>query len=238
MISTGSFPLSEAAISLMWISITIVCYVIGLVLNRLARAHPLANPVLIAMALVALLLRMTGTPYLDYFRATWLLTFLLAPATVALGVPLAKNLNYVRSSIQGIVLGLLAGSVTSMFSGVLLVHWLGGSERVAMSMLPKAATTPIAMAIAEQIGGQPSLTASLAIAGGIVAAITLQAVLRLLRITHGHAIGLAAGTAGSGIAAAHAARLGDAPAAFAALGIGLNGLITALLAPWVAYLFR
>lgn len=236
----GTDPLSlfDAASSVVWISLTVVCYIIGLSINRLAKSHPLANPVLIAMSLIALLLRSTGTPYDDYFRATWLLTFLLAPATVALGVPLAKNLAYVKSSIWGVILGLLAGSITSMLVGVTLVYLLGGSQAVAMSMLPKAVTTPIAMAVAEQIGGEPSLTASLAIAGGISAAITLQAVMGLLRINQNHAVGLAAGTAGSGIAAAHAARLGDAPAAFAAIGIGLNGLITALLAPWVAGLFR
>jgi putative effector of murein hydrolase len=105
-------------------------------------------------------------------------------------------------------------------------------------MLPKAVTTPIAIAISAQIGGQPALTASLAITGGILTALTLKLILGRLRITHGHAVGLAAGTAGSGIAAAYVAALGDGPAAFAAIGIGLNGLVTALLAPWLAAWIR
>ena len=129
---------------------------------------------------------------------------------------------------------MLAGSVSSMVSGVLLVRWLGGSKVLALSMLPKAATTPIAMAVTQQIGGQPALSATLAIAGGILAAVTLRGVLGLVRITDTHAVGLAAGTAGSGIAAARVAELGDGAAAFAAIGIGLNGLLTALLAPGLA----
>jgi putative effector of murein hydrolase len=230
--------LHDSAQSLLWIVVTVACYFIGLGLRRIARHNALANPVLVAVVLVASLLLATHTPYAVYFRATWLLTFLLAPATVALGVPLARNFAHVRQSLRGVLLGLFAGSITSMVSGVLLVRLLGGSKGVALSMLPKAATTPIAIAVASQIGGEPALTAALAIVGGIVAAMTLRAVLGGISVTHGHAMGLAAGTAGSGIAGAHAALMGDAPAAFAAIGIGMNGLLTALLAPLVAALFN
>jgi putative effector of murein hydrolase len=140
--------------------------------------------------------------------------------------------------MRGVILGLFAGSLTSIVSGVLLVRMLGGNHELAMSMLPKAVTTPIAMSVAGQIGGLPALTATLAIIGGIIAAVTLRGVFAVLRITHGHAIGLAAGTAGSGIAAAQVAEMGDGPAAFAAIGIGLNGLLTALIAPMLAAFFK
>jgi putative effector of murein hydrolase len=224
--------------SFFWTAITVAAYLVGLVARRAARNHALANPALIAMILVAVILLATHTPYAVYFRATRVLTFLLAPATVALGIPLAKNFAHVRQSMRGVILGLLAGSLTSIVSGVLLVRMLGGNHELAMSMLPKAVTTPIAMSVAGQIGGLPALTATLAIIGGIIAAITLRAVFAVLHITHGHAIGLAAGTAGSGIAAAQVAEMGDGPAAFAAIGIGLNGLLTALIAPMVAAIFK
>ena len=224
--------------SLLWTAVTVACYFAGLGLRRLARHHALANPALITMILVAALLLLTHTAYALYFHATWVLTFLLAPATVALGIPLAKNFAHIRQSLPGVLLGLLAGSLASILSGVLLVRLLGGNHELAMSMLPKAVTTPIAMSVAGQIGGIPALTAVLAIMGGIIAAVTVRAVFGVLRITHGHAIGLAAGTAGSGIAAAQVAELGDGPAAFAAIGIGLNGLLTALVAPWLSTLFK
>jgi putative effector of murein hydrolase len=210
-------------LSFLWTAITVACYVVGLGLRRITRNHALANPALIAMILVAVLLLTTQTSYSVYFRATWVVTFLLAPATVALGIPLAKNFAHVRQSLRGVIL-----------SGVLLVRLLGGKQELAMSMLPKAVTTPIAMSVADQIGGVPALAATLAIVGGIIAAVTLRAVFGILRITHGHAIGLAAGTAGSGIAAAQVAEMGNGPAAFAAIGIALNGLLTALVAPMVA----
>jgi len=223
---------------LAWTAVTVGCYLVGLGARRWSRRHPLANPVLIAIALLAGLLRLTGTAYADYFRATWVLTFLLGPATAALGIALARNLAHVGRNLGGIALGLGAGSVTSMVTGVALVRLLGGSRTVALSMLPKAVTTPIAIAISAEIGGQPALTAALAIVGGILTAITLRFTLGRLRVTHGHALGLAAGTAGSGIAAAYVAALGEGPAAFAAIGIGLNGLVTALLAPIFAAWLR
>ena len=223
--------------SLMWTSVTIVCYLLGLGLRRLTRNHGLANPALIAIILVTGILITTGTPYEVYFRATWVLTFLLAPATVALGIPLAKNFAHVRRSLLGVGIGLAAGCLASMLSGVLLVRLFGGSKELAMSMLPKAVTTPIAMSIAGQIGGTPALTATLAIVGGIMTAVMLRAVLGNLHVADEHSVGLAAGTAGSGIGGAHAAQMGDGAAAFAAIGIGLNGLLTALVAPAVAALF-
>jgi putative effector of murein hydrolase len=224
--------------SFLWTAITVAAYLVGLGVRHLARNHALANPALLAMIQVSVLLLGTQTPYEVYFRATWGLTFLLAPATVALGIPLARNLVHIRQSMWGVIAGLLAGSLTSILSGVVLVRWLGGNNELAMSMLPKAVTTPIAMAVSSQIGGLPALTATLAIIGGIIAAVTFRAVFGVLRITHGHAMGLAAGTAGSGIAAAQVAELGDGPAAFAAIGIGLNGLLTALVAPLAAAILK
>jgi putative effector of murein hydrolase len=228
----------QLLLSFLWTAMTVACYLAGLGLRRVLCNHALANPALMAIILVAVLLLLTHTPYAVYFRATWVLTFLLAPATVALGIPLAKHFAHVRRSWRGVILGLLAGSLTSILSGVLLVRWLGGTKELAMSMLPKAATTPIAMSVAGQIGGRPALSATLAIVGGLIAAVTLRAVFSIVRVTHGHAIGLAAGTAGSGIAAAQVAEMGDGPAAFAAIGIGLNGLLTALVAPMAASLFQ
>jgi putative effector of murein hydrolase len=220
--------------SMWWTGLTLACYGVALGLRKLARDNALANPALLTILLVAMVLLASHTPYATYFRATWVITFLLGPATIALGIPLAKNFARVRENRLGVGLGLLAGSLTSMLCGVLLVHLFGGSKELAMAMLPKAATTPIAMAVATQIGGQPALAATLAIVGGIIAAVTVQAVLAFVKVTDGHAVGLAAGTGGSGIASAHVARLSDGHAAFAALGIGLNGLLTALLAPVLA----
>jgi putative effector of murein hydrolase len=234
----GLTSLRIPAANLLWLAVTVSAYLFGRAVQRLLRGNPAANPVLIAIVIVSALLTAAHVPYALYFRSTWLLTFLLAPATVALGVPLENNFIHVKRSFPGISLGLSVGSIVSMLSGAFLVEALGGDRKVALSMLPKAVTTPIAMAVAQQIGGEPALTASLAIVGGIIAAVMLRLILTAMRVRDWRAVGLAAGTAGSGVAAAHVAPKSGTAAAFAAVGIGINGILTALTAPIVAVLFR
>jgi putative effector of murein hydrolase len=226
-----------AAMPLLWIAVTIAAYAFGQMIQRACRASPLANPVLIAIVTVAALLQATHTQYAAYFAGAQFIHFLLGPATVALAVPLARNLGHVRRSFQGVGLALLAGSLTSALSGVAVVWLLGGTRAIAFSMAPKAVTTPIALALSQEVGGVPALTAALAIAGGIVAAVIGQTVLRWLRVDDWRAHGFAAGVAGSGVAAAQVAPLSGLAAAFAALGIGLNGLLTAMIVPLVALLW-
>lgn len=227
-----------AATPLVWLAVTLAAYGLGLAAQRRLGGTALASPVLIAIALVAAVVLATRTPYQVYFTGAQFINFLLGPATVALAVPLAKNLQLVRRNWKSLGVALIAGSMASIVSGVIIVWLLGGSRSIALSMAPKSVTTPIAMAVADEIGGVPALTAVLAILGGVVAAILGQQLLRRLRIEDWRAHGLAAGVAGSGVAAARVAVQNELAAAFAALGIGLNGLLTAIVVPLMAPLWH
>ena len=229
--------LSPQPATLAWLGLTLGTYLLALRVQKLCGQAPWANPVLITIACIATLLACTGTPYDVYARSTAIINFLLGPATVALAVPLAQSIGLVLRSLPAMTVALLAGSATSVVSGTGLILLLGGNHEVALSMAPKAVTTPIAIAIAHQIGGVASLTAVFAILGGIVAAICGEPLLRRLGVRDWRAHGLAAGIAGSGIAAAQVAQRDPVGAAFAALGIGLNGLVTALLVPLLLHWF-
>nr|WP_246495654.1 LrgB family protein [Ameyamaea chiangmaiensis] len=224
--------------TLVWLCVTLAAFLGGVALQVRLRGAPWANPVLVAIGLVCTALVLSHTPYEVYFRAVAPIHFLLGPATVALAVPLAASIGHVMRSLGAMTAALLAGAVTSLVGGVALVVALHGDHIVALSMAPKAVTTPIAIAIAGTIGGQPALTASFAILGGIVAAMVGEPLLHRLGIRDWRAHGLAAGIAGSGIAAAQVARRDPLGAAFAALGIGLNGLVTSLLAPLLLRFLR
>lgn len=223
---------------LLWLTVTLGAYLCGQAIQRLCGGAAWASPVLIGIILVVCVLMASGTRYEVYFGGAQFIHFLLGPATVVLGVPLANNLGQVRRCLTGMGLALIAGSITSLVTGVVLVKALGGSVVLAMSMAPKGVTTPIAMAVAEQVGGLPTLTATLAILGGIVAAVLGEPILRRMGISDWRAHGLAAGIAGSGVAAAQIARRDPLAAAFSALGIGLNGLLTAIIAPIVLMWLR
>lgn len=219
-----------------WCGYTIGAYALGIVLQRLLRGSSLVHPVLVAMLLVVQALWASGTPYADYAAATLPISLLLAPATVALGIPLAQNLHLAGHAWRAVTAGLLAGCLGSMLTGAALVKALGGSDVLMFSMLPKSATSPISLAVARTIGGDPGLSAALAIVGGVLAAVGLVAAMRIAGVSSHPAIGLAAGTAGSGVGTARAAQLSQTAAAFAALGIGMNGLLTALFSPAIAAL--
>lgn len=239
MIRTFGDLASEATIApLLWIFVTLAVYFAAQRLQLWLGGTAFANPVLVAILLIGGTLLATRTPYFAYFSGARFIHFLLGPATVALAVPLARNIRHVHASLRSISLALLAGSTVSAVSGFALVRALGGSRQVALSMAPKAATTPIAIAVAQQIGGTPALTAALAILGGIFAAVVGERVLAALRLADHRTQGFAAGLAGSGIAAARAAKLGGLAAAFAGLGIALNGVATAFIAPVVASWWR
>lgn len=209
---------------------TIGFYLLGVGAQRVTRSA-IANPTLIAILLVGAMMRVLHLSYASYFAGTQMLHFLLGPATVALAIPMVLALEHLKRGLGPTLCALAAGAVGGAASGYLLVRWCGGSAELALSMLPKSLTTPIAMGVADNIGGIASLAAVFAILGGILAAVTLMPLLRVLRVKDAAATGLAAGAAGSGITAATMVPLGLVQTAFAGVAIGMNGLMTAVLAP-------
>ena len=203
-------------------------------LARLAGGHALANPVLIAIAVLACLLLATGTPYSAYFQGAQYVHFLLGPATVALALPMYANLRRIRHSARASLPALVLGSITAAASAMVIARLLGAPRVVVLSLAPKSVTTPIAMGIAEQIGGQPSLAAVFVLLTGLSAIVLIGPAMRLIRITDMRAQGLAAGMAGHGLATARMILVSETAGAFGGLAIGLNGVITAILVPVLA----
>jgi predicted murein hydrolase (TIGR00659 family) len=222
---------------LLGLTVTLLAYQAAYWIYRRLDMNPLANPVALSVAFLVALLWATGTPYQTYFGGAQFVHFLLGPATVALAVPLYANLGKLKKNLVPVLGGLLAGSVVAAVSAV-GIGWLLGADRVTlMSMAPKSVTTPIAMGISEKLGGLPSLTAVLVVSTGILGAVLARGTLNLLRI-HDHAVrGFAVGVAAHGIGTARAFQVSEVMGAFAGLGMGLNGLLTAFLFPLLVTLW-
>jgi predicted murein hydrolase (TIGR00659 family) len=222
-----------SASPLLGLTLTLLAYQGAVWISRRCNGHPLANPVLLAVTALVTLLWATRTPYQTYFDGAQFVHFLLGPATVALAIPLYAQLNRLKRMAGPLLVALLAGSLSAAFSAVLIGHLLGASDATLFSLAPKSVTTPIAMGIAERLGGLPSLTAVLVILTGILGAVGAQALYALMKC-HDPAIrGFAMGVASHGIGTARAFQLSEPMGAFAALAMGLNGLLTALLLPWL-----
>ncbi|MCB1907088.1 MAG: LrgB family protein [Rhodocyclaceae bacterium] len=231
-----------AATPLLGLTLTLVCYQIAFAIHRRLGMHPAANPVLLAVAMLVAVLLATDTPYPVYFDGAQFVHFLLGPATVALAIPLYAQFERLKKLALPLLVALVAGSLAAALSAVALGAMFGASRELLMSLAPKSVTTPIAMGVAERLGGLPSLTAVLVIATGILGAIGARYVYRLLHIEDHAVRGFAIGLASHGIGTARAFQVSEQAGAFAALAMGLNGLFTAatlpLLLPWLESLFR
>jgi len=220
-----------SASPLLGLTVTLLAYQAAYWIYARAKMNPLLNPVALSVAMLVALLWFTGTPYPTYFEGAQFVHFLLGPATVALAVPLYANLDTLKRNLLPLGGALLAGSVTAVLSAVAIGWALGASRETLLSLAPKSVTTPIAMGIAEKLGGLPSLTAVLVVTTGIVGAVLARGTLNLLRVEDPAVRGFAVGIAAHGIGTARAFQVSETMGAFAGLGMGLNGMATAFLFP-------
>jgi len=237
MTELGEIWVYLAAAPLLWLTLTLVVYLVGRWLNRKLNGNALAHPVLVAMFVLIGLLLLTGTPYDTYFEGAQFIHFLLGPATVALAIPLYDNLRQIRQLLLPLLLACLVGVTVAVSSAVGLAWLLGATGQSLLSIAPKSVTTPIAMGIAEQVGGLPSLAAGIVLVTGAVGVVAAGPLFRLARIHDHRAQGFALGIAAHGFGTAHALTIGLRAGAFAGLGLGMAGLLTAFLLPVVLRLF-
>jgi predicted murein hydrolase (TIGR00659 family) len=220
---------------LLWLTATLVAYVIADAIAVACKRHPLANPVLMAVILVAGVLLATGTKYPTYFAGAQFVHFLLGPATVALAIPLFRYLPHVKRTAVPMAVALVVGSFTAVVSAVLLAEAFGLDHGSILALAPKSSTAAIAMGIADKIGADPALTAVLVILTGITGAIVVTPLMNVLRLKNYAARGFAAGLASHGIGTARAFQVSPIAGTFAGIALGLNGLLTALLVPVVIH---
>ena len=227
-----------AAQPLLGLSLTLLAYLAGRALYLKGKGTPLLNPVLVAVVVLIVLLKFTHTDYQTYFQGAQFVHFLLGPATVALALPLYRQLHALKKSILAVAIALVCGSVVAAVRAMAIAKALNGDPQTVLSMAPKSVTMPIAMGVAEQIGGLPSLTAALVLITGICGAVVGPWVLDRLQIRDARARGLAMGTASHGIGTARAFLESETAGAFSGLAMGLNGMITAILVPMLAVWFK
>lgn len=216
---------------LLWLTLTVLVYLGALWLYRRSGLNPLVNPVLISVSLIVAVLLATRTPYPQYFDGAKFVHFLIGPATVALAIPLYNQWERLKRMGPPIGIALLAGSTTAVVSAVGIAWLLGATPETLRSLAPKSATMPIAMGVAERIGGLPSLAAVAVAVTGISGAIMARALFNLLGVKDLSVRGFAVGITSHAIGTARALQVDEQAGAFSALAMALNGIATALLVP-------
>jgi len=218
---------------LFWLTVTLLCWLVADDCARRSKRNPLVNPVLLAIVMVASLLYATGTDYQTYFNGAQFVHFILGPATVALGVPFYRNFGLVRRNVWPMLVALLGGSLTAIVSAVGIAMLMGVPQPVLVSIAPKSVTAGVAMAISQDLGGIPSLTAAMVMVTGVIGAVMVTPLFNALKIKDFAARGFAVGLASHGIGIARALNVSPVAAVFAGIAMGMNALVTALILPAV-----
>lgn len=218
---------------LLGLTATLLAYVLAYRVYIRCHSSPLANPVALAVAVLIGLLVLTKTPYKDYFDGAKFVHFLLGPATVALAIPLYKQLANIKRVFLPLLLSLLIGVVVGAITAIYIAKLFGASKPTLLSLAPKSVTSPVAMSIAEHIGGLPSLTAALVVSTGIVGAVFGPSLLHWLKIEDARVMGVALGVTAHGVGTSRAFQISAQMGAFAGLSMALSALANAVLLPWL-----
>ena len=217
------------------VAISLLGYEAGLLLKRKLKS-PLANPLLISIALVMLALAALRVDYQSYYAGAKYLSWLLTPATVCLAVPLYEKLSLLKQNLKAVAAGITSGVLASLLSVFLLSKLFGLTHAQYVTLLPKSITTAIGIGVSEELGGATAITAAAIIITGILGNVAAEGIFRLFRIRHPVARGLALGTASHAIGTSRAMELGEAEGAMSSLAIAVAGLMTVLLASFFAQL--
>ncbi|CAN5590354.1 LrgB family protein [soil metagenome] len=220
---------------------TLVVYLLAQAAYTRLDNAPWANPVLWSVVVIAGGLLATHVDYPTYFAGAQFIHFLLGPAVVALAWPLWLRRLELRARFGRILLASLLGGAAASGSALALAWAFGLPHDVLLSLAPKSVTAPVAMGIAEKIGGIPALSAVFAVLTGMVGALSGKYLFDALRIgitpSGWAARGFALGTAAHGIGAARALHVNADAGAYAGLALGLQVVLAALLMPLVFRVF-
>ena len=223
---------------LVWLLLTLGSFKIGIIIYEKFNKHTLLQPIIIAYLIIMTALIITGVSYKEYFKAVEIIHFFLGPATVALALPLYKNLKHIKSLFFPIFITLVVAGVFTISIAIILLWALDAQLPTILSMTTKSITAPIAIITSEQIGAIPSLAVGFVIIAGIIGALLGTAVFKFLKIKHDTSKGFALGMVSHGIGTARAIEISEKAAAFSALAMGLTGILTAVFLPLVIQFFK
>ena len=217
--------------------LSLAAYGIGVSLKKKLK-HPICNPLLIAILLTIGVLVGLDIDYNTYNASAKYISYLLTPATICLAIPLYEQIHLLKSNWKAIILGITSGVITSLSTIFIFAVVFGLNHAEYATFLPKSITTAIGMGVSEELGGYPSITATIIIITGVLGNIMAESILKLFKITHPIAKGIALGTSSHAIGTAKAMELGEIEGAMSSLSIVVAGIITVLFASGFAELFQ
>ncbi|MCM1065112.1 MAG: LrgB family protein [Eubacterium sp.] len=216
--------------------LSITAYLLGSYIKKKTKIA-LLNPLLLSILFCILVLSVGGIPYEAYNSSASYISYLLTPATICLAIPLYRQFELLKQSTAAILSGIISGVLTGIGSVFILSKLFGLSPAYFVTLMPKSVTTAIGMGISEEYGGYTTITVAAIVITGILGHIISEAVLKLFRITHPVAKGIAIGSASHAIGTAKAVSLGEIEGAMSSLSIALSGIFTVVFSSIFVHLY-
>ncbi|MCI6008281.1 MAG: LrgB family protein [Ruminococcus sp.] len=216
------------------VALSLISYLIGMLLKKKFKLG-IFNPLLIAIVVSIIVLLIGKVDYKVYNQGAKYLSWLLTPATVCLAIPLYEQWSLLKKNFKAVLLGLVAGVVTSLGTVYVLSLIMGLSHKDYVTLLPKSITTAIGMGVSEELGGYVTITVAVIIVTGVLGNMIGELVCKIFRITEPISKGLAFGSAAHAIGTAKAIEIGEVEGAMSSLAIAVSGILTVVLASVFAY---
>lgn len=211
------------------ITLTVVAYWLGLKVQK-KTGLVICNNMIVTVAVIITVLVVFRIPYENYYQGGSMINLLLGPATTCMAVTVYSKLDLLKRNWLPVLLGCLAGAVTSIVSVLVMCRLFGLDQAMTASLLPKSVTTPIATAVSGSHGGIQAITVAAVIITGVLGNLMAPYLIKLFRVKDPMAAGLGIGACSHAIGTAKALELGETEGAMSSLAIGACGIITALLA--------
>ncbi len=214
------------------ILLTLLSYFLGVKIYKESKL-PIFNPIIIALTLIISILVFFNIPLEYYSKGGDTISLFLSSATITLAVPLHKKIHLLKKYFIPILGGTTIGILTSIFTCYFMGILLKVDIRIIKSSFPKSITTPIAMALSENVGGIISITIAMVIVTGIIGAIMAPFICKIFQIENKVAKGIAIGTASHAVGTSRAIEMGETEGAMSGLAIGIAGTLTVFILPIV-----
>ena len=215
------------------VTLSLVAYMVGVFLKKKFKSG-IFNPLLISMIITIVVLLVSGVDYEIYTEGAKYLSWLLTPATVCLAIPLYEQWELLRKNYKAVMLGLLAGVVTSLCTVLVLCYVLKLSHEEYVTLLPKSITTAIGMGVSEELGGYVTITVAVIVVTGVIGNILGELICKVFKIEEPISKGLALGCSAHAIGTAKAIEMGEIEGAMSGLAIAVSGILTVVMAPLFA----
>ena len=207
------------------VTLSLLAYLLGVVLKKKFKCA-IFNPLLISIVITIVVLVTAHVDYDVYNQGASYLSWFLTPATVCLAIPLYEQWKLLKKNIKAVLLGIIAGVLTSLGTVWVLAEIMGLSHKEYVTLLPKSITTAIGMGVSEELGGYVTITVAVIVVTGVLGNIFGQLICKIFRITDPIASGLSIGSASHAIGTAKAMELGEIEGAMSSLAIAVAGIFT------------